>query len=417
MAAFYNRYTVYNQNMQPVNGDFFSHDTAGTCLLGCCAFLGILVEASWNKNRHYFLAAFSALVIPFLLLLQVWLWKEYIYQGDPRYGLIWFKLAQVPKMIYIRFLLVFGLSTALVYLGKKVMELLPMSNLRYALPMFFFSFWGIMGRVAQSSIPNMGVNIAIELLLVCFEIVQVWAFMHAMGPTKYTLLFLFKRHKLKEAYDGSEFSTAAFRTAVDIPPKIYAYNYIICVHAVCEAAMVLIGGLTPLLLNVQLSPTDCPADATSQQCNIWLKEFPQRAVLTNTFVSLMCETLIADSIFCFLAARQQRKAHSFLATWRTRSSRSLKVFVLACCLAALPLFRTAAAHTQVAISEKMFGFRYFPTALNCYDSLRRLECIRWNGKVVPYPYEAPCQLANTSFYVELVGNGYPSADFCSGYTL
>jgi len=290
-----------------------------------------------------------------------------------------------------------------------------MSNLRYALPMFFFSFWGIMGRVAQSSIPNVGINIAIELCLVGFEIIQVWAFMHTMGPTKYTLLFFFKRHQLKEAYDGSEYSTATFRTAADIPPKIYAYNYIICVHAVCEAAMVLIGGLTPLLLNLQLSPTDCPAGATTQQCNIWLQEFPQRAVLANTFISLMCETLIADSIFCFLAARQQRKAHSFLATWRTRSSRSLGVFVLSCCLASLPLFRGAAATAQIAISENMFGFRYFPKPLNCYDALRRLECMTWDGKVVPYPYKAPCQLANSSFYVEIVGSGYPSDNFCGGF--
>ena len=137
---------------------------------------------------------------------------------------------------------------------------------------------------------------------------MVWAYMHQKGPIAYLLSQALHRGKVSDADAAAPATIAAL---ADLPPKVFTYNFLICVHAVIETVLVLAGALVPLVMNMNLGATACK------------EELDQGNLLTNMAVGLVGETLVADGIFCVLAARRQRNAHSFLATWRLRPRGSM----------------------------------------------------------------------------------------------
>ena len=46
------------------------------------------------------------------------------------------------------------------------------------------------------------------------------------------------------------------------------------------------------------------------------KPIDRSTVVTNMLIGLVGETIVADGFLCVIAARQQRRAHTFLATWQ-----------------------------------------------------------------------------------------------------
>merc|ERR1712226_1382040 len=110
-------------------------------------------------------------------------------------------------------------------------------------------FWGCLGRVMQTTMPTIYFTLLLESLLVIQEVYQVVAYMHQMGPTAFTIRLIAGRGKVPKE---SSSTTCTYRSVRDIPPKVFAYNSMITVHAVCEAILVLVGGLIPLVLNVNL---------------------------------------------------------------------------------------------------------------------------------------------------------------------
>jgi len=219
------------------------------------------------------------------------------------------------------------------------------------------------------------------------ELVQVWAYLHGMGPTKYLLLLVTRRG----IPDDDSYGEAVYRTSADIPPKVYAYNYLIVVHAICEAIMVLVGGLGPLILNLSLSPPDCDevesavnSTATisvATMCNVYTEPLNQGLIIGNTLISFFAETVLADGLFCLMAIRKQRRTHTFLATWRLRTSGSILVFVTISLLACFPIYKQLFSSTNFVLDGNMFGFRYFPRDLPCLDSLKDLGCLDSLGRL------------------------------------
>merc|ERR1719291_1516661 len=104
--------------------------------------------------------------------------------------------------------------------------------------------------------------------------------MHGMGPTAMTLRLIKGRGKLP----AEAATTSTFRTLGDVPPKVYAYNSMIAVHAVCEAILVLAGGLVPIILNVTLVDP-CEKGAKDYECSVLTAPVPQGTIIGNTFLS------------------------------------------------------------------------------------------------------------------------------------
>ena len=119
--------------------------------------------------------------------------------------------------------------------------------------------------------------------------------MHAQkGPIAYLLSQALHRGKVSDADAAAPATIAAL---ADLPPKVFTYNFLICVHAVIETVLVLAGALVPLVMNMNLGATACK------------EELDQGNLLTNMAIGLVGETLVADGIFCVPAARRQRNAH------------------------------------------------------------------------------------------------------------
>jgi len=413
---YYDYFFVVDRNGETVDEDFLNEEVAYTCLLGLVGGVFVLVETL--GGGHGPLAAGSngltALLLPFLLHVQTWLFKDYIWSGGFDTGFWWLKFDTVAQLIVLRFLLVLGLSLAFAYLAKKCMELVTSSTLRYALPLFFISYWGTLGRVMQTAMPSLWITLVVEVVLVAQELVQVWAYLHAMGPTKYLLLLVTRRG----IPDDDAYGEAVYRTSADLPPKLYAYGYLIIVHAICEAIMVLVGGLGPLLLNISLSAPDCgdvessvnqtAGISVATMCNAYTEPFKQGLAIGNTLISFVAETFVADGLFCLMAVRKQRRAHTFLATWRLRTSGSILVFVALSALACFPIYAQIMQQTDVVLDGNMFGLRYFPSALPCLDSLKALGCLDRFGFVTD-----SCPIGNLGGSIEVPPKDIASSPYSS----
>ena len=67
---------------------------------------------------------------------------------------------------------------------------------------------------------------------------MVWAYMHQKGPIAYLLSQALHRGKVSDADAAAPATIAAL---ADLPPKVFTYNFLICVHAVIETVLVLAG--------------------------------------------------------------------------------------------------------------------------------------------------------------------------------
>jgi len=318
-----------------------------------------------------------------------------------------------------------ALGLGLHQIGKKVIEVLPAGQWRYVLPMYFFCVWGCIGRLLQTTMPHWGWTLLLESLLVGQEIVAVWAYMHYMGPTAYTIRFVKNRGKVEPGFTGT---TVVYRTVHDIPPKVFAYNSIIAVHAVSEAILVLIGGFIPLVMNVNIVDACLSSDSGDygsgefdKECSILHQPVPRSKILTNTFISFFLETLVADGLFCLLAVQKQRNAHSFLATWRVRSFGSIGIFIFTAMIVGYPVFNYMLGPLVIVADDKMFGIRMFPEFLQCMTELRNAGCIAWDG-IVKSPWPEECATRFPTFYStkdvmypSFNNNEYPSEEWCLGW--
>ena len=149
--------------------------------------------------------------------------------------------------------------------------------------------------------------------------------------------------------------------------------------------------------------------------SVWLASW-QRITLLSFFL----ETLIADGLFCFLAVRQQRRAHSFLATWRLRSFGTFGIYVATALLVVCPVVMQMTTDMVVVADENMFGIRAFPAVLQCITELRTTGCITAVG-TVKEPWPAACAERFPTFYSidvlgyhQFAGNNYPSEEWCLG---
>ena len=78
--------------------------------------------------------------------------------------------------------------------------------------------------------------------------------MHLKGPAAYTIgLLLGRGGHAKVSPRAVVAETPLYRSVVDLPPKEYTYNFLICVHAVCETMLVLVGGLALMLMNFSIT--------------------------------------------------------------------------------------------------------------------------------------------------------------------
>jgi len=163
-------------------------------------------------------------------------------------------------------------------------------------------------------------TLIVEVVLIVVELLQVWAYMHQKGPMAYLLSIALGRGSSKV---GAEASTPEYRSLADVPSKAFTYNFLICTHAVCEALTVIVAAYVPLVYNYNVASRDAVDSKTA-----WV----------NFIIALVGETIVADSLFCLLAGRQQRRAHTFLATWQLRPRGSVVTFVLVAAAAFLPVF-------------------------------------------------------------------------------
>ena len=134
----------------------------------------------------------------------------------------------------------------------------------------------------------------------------------------------------------------------EIPSKPYTYNFLICAHAVCEAVTVLTAAFLPLAYNANIADYN---------------EIDQGTVITNLIIGLIGETLVADSILCILAARKQRTAHTFLATWQMRPKGSLFAFVAVTVAAFCPIWHTVLATQTIKKDSSDLGYHSYPQML------------------------------------------------------
>jgi len=156
---------------------------------------------------------------------------------------------------------------------------------------------------------------------------------------------------------AAEAVTPEYRSLDDVPTKAFTYNFLICSHAVCEALTVLVAAFIPLVYNYNV--------ASSEPVN-------HRATLANFFISLCGETLVADSLFCVMAARQQRRAHTFLATWQLRPRGSIFAFVAVTLASFLPVWYALLLTQLPKLDEDHFaGYYSLPRLLMRVQSLDR----------------------------------------------
>jgi len=327
------------------------------------SLLGTLAETFRDGWRACTWSCFVAIILPWMCYAQTGIFNNLVWGGNPcptqiksQFGALWFKATQTSAfdMLVIRLFLIQAFGILMAYLAKLLtQDHLPLGIsfpirsgwLRFVLPAYFLSFWGMVGRLMQSSFQNPSTTIVIEALLVFQELVQVWAYMHQKGPLAYLLSLALGRGSAKVSADAA---TPEYRTLSDLPSKAFTYNFLICAHTVTEAITVVVAGLVPLVYNYNIANTEL---------------VDRSATLANLVIALVGETLIADGLFCIMASRQQRQAHTFLATWQLRPRGSIVVFVAAVVVAILPAWY-ALLLTQVPKKDSSnFGYFSYPKVL------------------------------------------------------
>lgn len=334
--------------------------TAAFSLLG---LLGTLAETFNDAGPAAKFSCFVALVLPWMCYAQKGVFNNVIWGGNhcPEEvngtpGALWFKATQNSTfdMLVIRLFLIQSTSTVMAYFAKLLtQDHLPLgisfpiksSWLRFVLPAYFLAFWGIVGRVMQTSFNNPSTTVLMEALLVLQELVQVWAYMHQKGPLAYLLSLALARGSAKVSADAV---TPEYRTLADIPSKAFTYNFLICTHTICEAVTCLVAGLIPLAYNYNISG---------------LAPLNRSLIVTNMVIAIVGETLVADGLFCILAVRQQRQAHTFLATWQMRPRGSIHVFVATTVVAILPLWYAIILYQVPKKDDTHLGYHGFPVVL------------------------------------------------------
>lgn len=335
--------------------------TAAFSLFGVIGTLaGTMHHKSWRVSAW---SCLVALGLPWMCMAQPGIFNHLVFGGnfcpsavDSAAGSLWFKATQQSSfdMLIIRLFLVQGFGVMMAY-GAKLLtqDHLPMGVsfpiksgwLRFVLPAYFLTFWGLAGRIMQTSFREPSMTVLVEVLLVCQELIQVWAFMHQKGPIAYTLAWAVGRNSVKVA---SEAATPEYRTLADLPSRAFTYNFLICAHTVTEAISVIVAGFIPLVYNYNVAD---------------LEKVDRKITLQNFFIALIGETLVADGLFCLLAARQQRQAHTFLATWQLRPRGSITIFIAATIAAFLSIWY-ALLLTQVPKKDDSYlGYHAFPDTL------------------------------------------------------
>jgi len=265
-------------------------------------------------------------------------------------GSLWFKASSNFDKLVIRMFVVQTFGLLMAYISKLLtQDHLPLGIsfpvksgvMRFVLPAYFLAFWGFVGRIMQSSFDNPTYTLLVELLLVFQEILQVWAYMHQKGPLAYVVSAMLGRGSSKVAADAA---TPEYRTLDDLPSKAFTYNFLICSHAVCEAVTVLVASFISLAYNTNVAGID-PID--------------RRTTIVNLVIALVGETIVADGLFCFMAGRQQRRAHTFLATWYLRPRGSLFALVSATVSAFLPVWYAIILMAVYKKDDSHLGYHSF----------------------------------------------------------
>ena len=349
-------------------------------------------------------------------------------------GALWFKAQTWTQRIIVRFFIVQLVGVAVSYGAKLLtQDQLPLginfpiksSVLRVVVPFYFIAFWGLVGRMMQSRCANELSSASprrtphaarrtphaarrtphalprltsshlvsprsrhgsfedplyaalVEAALVGQEILQMWAYMHQKGPMSYVLSLIVSRCRgglrnkvapqeelekkvaappaKRRSWVEQDESNPNYGKLDDIPSKPYTYNFLICAHAVCEAVTVLTAAFIPLAYNANIAD---------------YKEIDQGTVITNLMIGLIGETIFADSILCILAARKQRTAHTFLATWQMRPKGSLFAFVAVTVAAFCPIWHTVLATQTIKKDSSQLGYHSYPQMLFMVDQHR-----------------------------------------------
>merc|ERR1711865_238316 len=152
---------------------------------------------------------------------------------------------------------------------------------------------------------------------------------------------------------------------------------------------VLVGGLFPLAFNYN------PVGDV---------ELDYKTVAANLAIALVGETLVAEGIFCVLAARQQHKAHTFIATWRLRPHGSVLLFVMGALMAFLPVWYALMLYMVVkrqdSDSSFGFGYRSFSKSATDYITYARIYNSTKYGLVDEYDKLILLQQCESVYYVK-----------------
>merc|ERR1712196_524955 len=107
-----------------------------------------------------------------------------------------------------------------------------------------------------------------------------------------------------------------------------------------------------------------------------------------------------------MAVRKQRRAHTFLATWRLRTTGSIMVFITITALACFPIYAQVTGATLTVLDGNMFGLRYFPEKLPCISSLKAMGCLGWTGFIKP---SCPVGGSGVTFTEDIANSAYDEA--------
>jgi len=326
--------------------------------------VGTAVETRRDGSRVCAWSCAVALVLPWLTYAQPGVYSNLVWGGNAcpygSAGSLWFKANTSFEKLVVRLFMVQAFGLLMAYVAKLLtQDHLPLgiafpirsSTLRFALPAYFLAFWGLVGRIMQTSFTDVSFVVLVEGVLIMQEVLQVWAYMHHKGPLAYLLALALGRGSAKVAADQA---TPEYRSLDDIPSKAFTYNFLICAHAVCEAVTVLIAGFLPLAYNMNINDYGL---------------VPRGQMIVNLIISLVGETIVADGLFCVMAAREQRKAHTFLATWQLRPRGSITVFLVVTLAAFLPVWYTLLLSATMKKDDSHFGYHSVPQELYIVDIL------------------------------------------------
>ena len=126
--------------------------------------LGTMIETREDGCRAWVWSCITATMLPWMCYAQTGIFNNLVFGGNPcPYGVpgsIWFKAqSNWTDKLLVRFFLVQGFGMAMAY-GAKLLtqDHLPLGVkfpirsglLRFVLPVYFLSFWGMVGRIMQT---------------------------------------------------------------------------------------------------------------------------------------------------------------------------------------------------------------------------------------------------------------------------